>query len=295
VTVSASHAQKRGSIGDVVGMTIWGSTSAALVDVRSEELFELSESELSELSELLELREVSELDPPGSRSPVATVRREVGPPVAELRVAELRVVGSSSAVARVLERDEVSDDSSELSDDSADSADSVACVVVRGRVAVTDSSPVDAEASPSEADADAPPAEASAPSADAEADGRADRDAVDVGSASVVSGAEASSSDPELLSSGTLVRVVSEAPVVGSTVVVVPRSGSVVVVTPVDGSVVVVGAAELSDASSSGATVASLGSGQPSGVVVGSERSAVPSGVDFGALLSASALSVGSP
>jgi hypothetical protein len=292
VTVSASHAQKRGSIGDVVGMTIWGSTSAALVDVRSDELLELSESELSELSEseLSELRELSELDPPGSLSPVATVRREVGPPVAELRV-----VGSSSAVARVLARAEVSDDRSESSDDSDDSDDSGAWVVVRDRVAVTDSSPADAEASPSEADADAPPAEASAPSADAEADGRAVRDAVDVGSASVVSGADASSSDPESLSSGALVRVVNEAPVVGSTVVVVPRSGSVVVVTPVDGSVVVVGAAELSDASSSGATVASFGSGQPSGVVVGSERSEVPSGVDSGALLSASALAVGCP
>jgi hypothetical protein len=109
VTVSASHAQKRGSIGDVVGMTIWGSTSAALVDVRSDELLELSESELSEL------RELSEPDPPGSRSPVATVRREVGPPVAELRV-----VGSSSAVARVLARDEVSD-RSDPPDDSDDS------------------------------------------------------------------------------------------------------------------------------------------------------------------------------
>ena len=169
-------------------------------------------------------------------------------------------------------------------------------MVVRGRVAVTDSSPADAEASPSEADADAPPAEASAPSADAEADGRPDRAAVDVGSASVVSGADVSSSDPESLSSGALVRVVSEAPVVGSTVVVVPRSGSVVVVTPVDGSVVVVGAAELS-----GRVVVRRDRGvareRPALGRRGRQRAlgGAASGVDSGALLSASALSVGCP
>ncbi|MDD7937903.1 hypothetical protein PHK61_05665 [Actinomycetospora lutea] len=245
VTVVAIQAQNRGSIGDIVGIAICGSTAA-----------EPDESPLP-------IDSLTTFDSP--ESPEAVVRREVGPELPDEesessllavdREVERRVVGSElssspsdaaleldRALGRVLGSDEESVDPADgdavaerVRERGVDvSSSSGEPVVVRARV---DS----AVASPSGADVD-----------------RAEP-------------SERRSTDP----SGAVVvrlRVVSDAPVVGSTVVVVPASRSTVVVTPVDGSVVVTGA----DRSSSDTSVASVGSGQPSGV--GWVRRAVPPG-----------------